>query len=150
MLLPCSRNARPKKGLVRRPQLEQTWVPCLGDNERAWMEHHIFSLDARSWEHTKPLFGEGVKERIKEREMAARCLLCSQNAHDETVLVRCAQSRATLAPPLKRGEEKALAGGAHDRRPPDRPSNTREEARRSSLDRSLGITNRPPGVEGTG
>jgi hypothetical protein len=32
----------------------------------------------------------------------ARCPLCSQNAHDEAVLVRCAQSRATLATPLKR------------------------------------------------
>ena len=35
----------------------------------------------------------------KDEEGGARCLLCSQNAHDETVLVRCAQSRATLASP---------------------------------------------------
>ena len=27
---PCSRNARPQKGLVRRAQLEQIWVPCQG------------------------------------------------------------------------------------------------------------------------
>ena len=33
---------------------------------------------------------------------AARCPPCSQNAHDETVLVRCAQSRATLATPFKK------------------------------------------------
>jgi predicted GTPase len=32
----------------------------------------------------------------------ARCPSCSQNAHGETVLVRCAQLRATLATPLKR------------------------------------------------
>ncbi|MEP6891109.1 MAG: hypothetical protein ABI955_10505, partial [Nitrospirota bacterium] len=30
----------------------------------------------------------------------ARCPPCSQNAHDKNVLVRCAQSRATLATPL--------------------------------------------------
>jgi hypothetical protein len=30
---------------------------------------------------------------------------CSQNAHDETVLVRCAQLRAALATPSKRGGE---------------------------------------------
>ena len=28
MLLPCSRNARPPKGLVRRPQLEQHGCPA--------------------------------------------------------------------------------------------------------------------------
>jgi hypothetical protein len=37
----------------------------------------------------------------KDEEGAARCPPCSQNAHDETVLVRCAQSRAALATPLK-------------------------------------------------
>ena len=42
---------------------------------------------------------------------AARCPPCSQNAHDETVLVRCAQLRAALATPFKRGmkNRKALA-----------------------------------------
>jgi hypothetical protein len=34
---------------------------------------------------------------------AARCPPCSQNAHGETVLVRCAQLRAALATPLKGG-----------------------------------------------
>ena len=38
---------------------------------------------------------------MKQEEGAARCPLCSQNAHDETVLVPCAQSRAALATPLK-------------------------------------------------
>jgi hypothetical protein len=33
----------------------------------------------------------------------ARCPFCSQNAHDKTVLVRCAQSRAASATPLNRG-----------------------------------------------
>jgi len=36
---------------------------------------------------------------------AARCPPCSQNAHDETVLVRCAQPRATLATPSNTREE---------------------------------------------
>ncbi len=37
----------------------------------------------------------------EDEEGAARCPPCSQNAHDETVLVRCAQSRAALATALK-------------------------------------------------
>jgi hypothetical protein len=41
----------------------------------------------------------------KDGERAARCPPCSQNAHGETVLVRCAQLRATLATPLTRDEE---------------------------------------------
>ena len=41
----------------------------------------------------------------KDEEGAARCPPCSQNAHDETVLVRCVQLRAALATPLKRGKE---------------------------------------------
>jgi hypothetical protein len=41
----------------------------------------------------------------KDEEGVARCPPCSQNAHDETVLVRCAQSRAALATPLE-GEVK--------------------------------------------
>ena len=40
----------------------------------------------------------------KDEGGAARCPPCSQNAHDEAVLVRCAQSRAALATPLKRGK----------------------------------------------
>ena len=47
----------------------------------------------------------------KDWEGATRCPLCSQNAYDETVLVRCAQLRAALATPLECGSEdqKALA-----------------------------------------
>jgi hypothetical protein len=42
----------------------------------------------------------------KDKEGAARCPHCSQNVHDKTVLVRCAQSRAALATPLKNSREK--------------------------------------------
>jgi hypothetical protein len=47
----------------------------------------------------------------KDEEGVVTCPTCSQNAHDETVLVRCAQWRAAVATPLTRGEEdwKALA-----------------------------------------
>ena len=45
----------------------------------------------------------------KDEEGAARCPLCSQNAHDQNVLVRCAQLRATLATPLKNDEESSKA-----------------------------------------
>ena len=47
----------------------------------------------------------------KGGEGTARCPLCSQNAHNKNVLVRCAQLRAALATPLERDEEdrKALA-----------------------------------------
>ena len=37
----------------------------------------------------------------KDEEGVARCPSCSQNAHDEAVLVRCARSRAALATPPK-------------------------------------------------
>jgi len=42
---------------------------------------------------------------------ATGCPSCSQNAHDQNVLVRCAQLRAALATPLTRGRKdwKALA-----------------------------------------
>jgi hypothetical protein len=46
------------------------------------------------------------QSRLKRGEKgAARCPLCSQNAHDKNVLIRCAQLRATLAAPLKMDEE---------------------------------------------
>jgi len=49
--------------------------------------------------------------KVKQWRGAARCPPCSQNAHDETVLVRCAQSRATLATPLNNmwGEKRRVA-----------------------------------------
>ena len=40
----------------------------------------------------------------KDEEGVARYPPCSQDAHGETVLVRCAQSRAALATPLNRVE----------------------------------------------
>ena len=48
-----------------------------------------------------PLCSRYARPREDERGVA-RCPPCSQNAHDETVLVRCAQSRAALAIPLER------------------------------------------------
>ena len=38
-LVLCSRNARPEKGLVRRPHLDQQGALPKGNNERAWREH---------------------------------------------------------------------------------------------------------------
>ena len=52
---------------------------------------------------------EGVLSDKKDGG-AARCLPCSRNAHDQNVLVRRAQSKATLATPLKRDLEKQLRG----------------------------------------
>ena len=42
---------------------------------------------------------------LRRREGSGQVPSCSQNAHDETVLVRCAQLRTTLAAPLKNDEE---------------------------------------------
>src|SRR5207244_5397795 len=71
------------KSIVRRAELRINQAPLEEIGERAW----------RKWGG------------------AARCPSCSQNAHDETVLVRCAQLRAALATPFKRGmkNRKALA-----------------------------------------
>ena len=53
--------------------------------------------------------GEG-DARVGER--AARCPPCSQNAHDQNVLVRCAQLRAPSATPSNTSEEgKERKGG---------------------------------------
>ena len=38
----------------------------------------------------------------KDREGAARCPSCSQIAHDETVLIRCAQWKINQPPSLKK------------------------------------------------
>ena len=49
-------------------------------------------------------------------EGAARCPSCSQNAHDQNVLVRCAQSRAASATPSEKKYEEPEGprhGGAH-------------------------------------
>jgi len=50
-------------------------------------------------------------------EGAARCPSCSQNAHDETVLILYAQERAASATPLQKDKEnwRALVGRAHSR-----------------------------------
>jgi hypothetical protein len=42
---------------------------------------------------------------MKSEKGAARCPLCSQNVHDQNVLVPCAQSRAALATPSNTREE---------------------------------------------
>ena len=41
----------------------------------------------------------------KDGEGAASCPSCSQNAHDETVLVRCAQSKINQPPYLEKTSE---------------------------------------------
>ena len=50
-------------------------------------------------------YGVSVGNASRGGEGTARCPSCSQNAHDQNVLVRCAQLRATLAAPLKNDEE---------------------------------------------
>jgi hypothetical protein len=40
-LIPCSRSARPQKGLARRPQWDQHGCHPTGErNEQAWREHY--------------------------------------------------------------------------------------------------------------
>ena len=46
-----------------------------------------------------PAWDAGMAPQEKDGEGVTRCPSCSQNAHGETVLVRCAQSRAALATP---------------------------------------------------
>jgi hypothetical protein len=106
----CSRNARPRKSLVGRAQWKINQPPSLRDNERAW---------------------KGSVE-------TAACSRCSQIPHDETVVARCAQSRATLTVPFSRCLEqrrgwslrvscaRATRGLRRERgEPPDHPSCSR-------------------------
>jgi hypothetical protein len=52
---------------------------------------------------------------LKDGERTARYPLCSQNAHDKNVLVRCAKLWAALAAPLERcrGSEGPRPGVGH-------------------------------------
>ena len=50
-------------------------------------------------------YGSLVCTGSRGRRERPGCPPCSQNAHGETVLVRCAQLRVTLATPLKNDEE---------------------------------------------
>jgi hypothetical protein len=60
----------------------------------------------------------------------ARCSSCSQNAHDETVLVRCAQLRAALATPSKKGIKNGrLSLGTRSGRPSSALTKQIEERR---------------------
>jgi hypothetical protein len=45
-----------------------------------------------------PLCSRNARPK-KDGEGVARCPSCSQNAHDETVLVRCAQVKGSLGHP---------------------------------------------------
>src|SRR6266850_5369788 len=49
-----------------------------------------------------PLEGK-VRVSLEREGGVARCPSCSPRPHNQNVLPRCAQSRATLAAPLKRG-----------------------------------------------
>ena len=69
-----------------------TRAPFLrGVNDRVWRDGDREPDDLLCSRNARPQ---------KDGEGAARCPSCSQNAHDETVLVRCAQSRATSTTPL--------------------------------------------------
>ena len=83
------------KGLARRP------------NE---LEKKYDSQFRVVFEAIRELMAE-PEPKVKQWRGVARCPPCSQNAHDETVLVRCAQSRATLATPLNNmwGEKRKVA-----------------------------------------
>jgi len=81
----CTRKTTEKfsSGLLKKGWGSLT-VLLLAEQRAGW---RLMISCARA---TRGLKGGGV----------ARCPPCSQNAHDETVLVRCAQSRAALATPL--------------------------------------------------
>ena len=64
-------------------------------------------------EKKAPELGRKLKKsasRGRDGKGAARCPSCSQNAHDQNVLVRCAQERAASAVPLKRDIGEDLPG----------------------------------------
>ena len=101
-LLPCSRNARPQKGLVRRAAVGATWVPCRDETVRKKGEREKerpgallarrtrtmkrCSSDARSrgqpWP-LPPILGRRSRGRRKERREAWRFPVLAQRAASE-------------------------------------------------------------------
>jgi len=102
----CSRNARPRKALVGRAQWKINQTPSpeertskLGGEEgvtsnvlfaRGTRALGRASFDARSRGQSEAAPKRSGKRKNSGKDVA-RCPSCSQNAHDETVLVRCAQ-----------------------------------------------------------
>ncbi len=89
-----------------------------------------------SWDDPRARATRGLGRMRRERPGAPPC---SQNAHGETVLVRCAQLRAALATPLEGsiGNWKALAW-----------DNARPWAKRLSWQTQGGRVKYPPGWGG--
>ncbi len=69
----------------------------------------------------------------KDEVGTARCPPCSQNAHDKTVLVRCAQSRAALAVPL----ERVMRMGRFSFRAQSRINQATQKMRRVKISRAV-------------
>ncbi len=111
----------------------QAWLDC--PIARATRGLRRPSLDARSLGQTKPRLQWRWREKnrmtSRRRAQTWRSLFfapwTSQNAHDETVLVPCAQVKGSLAIPLMmRGKRNArsmtpLVGRTHAGNPPGRP-----------------------------
>jgi hypothetical protein len=77
--LPCSRNARPKKALVERAQWETKQATLPEEKTSELGGNYLIS----------PVCGmHGI---IRVLEEPPDCPSFSQNAHDEAVLVQCAQ-----------------------------------------------------------
>jgi hypothetical protein len=91
MLVLCSRNARPEKGLVRRPHLDQHGCPSKREKqanlEGPLIERKMCSFDARSKGQPEPqpsscwrtffiLLGDGIKatllHQVQQLEGSAR------------------------------------------------------------------------------
>ena len=55
MLVLCSRSARPRKGLARRPQLNQAWVSFQeGKSKQAWKGYCVSVVGRAQWEINQP------------------------------------------------------------------------------------------------
>ncbi len=98
-----------------------------------------------------------LNELEKKYEGTARCPPCSQNARPRKALVRCAQSRATLATPLWRGRERTRMGGhprwscvpgTEEGMEPDDLLCSRNARSRTALARANGTSRRASGWAG--
>jgi hypothetical protein len=89
MLVLCSRNARPEKGLVRRAQWDQHGSPSKGEKE--------VSLERSVIDGGGVLLARGTRTM---RGMEAEDLLCSRNARSRTPLVGRAQWKINQSPSL--------------------------------------------------
>ena len=124
MLLPCSRSARPQKGLARRPQWDQHGCRSTGRRyEQAWREHYYRNVLVRraQWRISQATHEKEVRTGRK------RAVKPSQSPFLEGVQYEQAAQTDYPAKPQRSDSQQAIQTGQ-----PTRPQASHNRRRNSS------------------